>query len=80
MITVAQAIELAVEQQPKFPVSKIIDFGDRWGACYDSGNPPAPGTPIVTITKEAGETGILTIPPLENLPLINSAPVVWNRP
>lgn len=79
MITIVQAVEAAEKLQPGFMVIKILDLGEKWGACFDSGNPPVPGIPIITITKEAGEAGILTIPPLENLPLINSAPVAWSR-
>lgn len=68
-----------LKQRPGFSVSKIIDMGNRWGVCYDSGEPPVPGVPVVTIEKETGETGILAVPPLENLHPINSAMVVWTR-
>lgn len=79
MITVTQAINLAAKQRPEYNISKIIDLEDKWGACYDSGNSPVPGIPIVTIGKETGEAGILTIPPLKNLSLVNLAPVVWSN-
>lgn len=76
MMTVAQAKKLAADTYSEYPIVEILDIGDRWAFSFDSGDPPLPGIPTVTVNKETGEVGWLTIPPLENLELLNAGKVV----
>lgn len=78
MITIAEAKKLAIKSYGggKLPIAGILDIGDRWAFELDSGDPPMPGVPTITVNKETGEVKELTIPPLENLYLLNSGKVV----
>ena len=67
---------VAADTYSEYPIAEILDIGDRWAFSFDSGDPPLPGIPTVTVNKETGEVGWLTIPPLENLELLNAGKVV----
>ena len=76
MISLKKGKEIAVKEFSEFPICEIIDIGNLWAFCFDSGDPPVPGVPVVTVSKENGKTGYLSIPPLENLDILNSGIVV----
>lgn len=78
MIAIAEAKKLAVKSYGggKLPIAKILDIGDRWAFKFDSGEPPVPGIPTITVNKETGAAEWLTIPPIENLDLLNAGKVV----
>ena len=76
MISLKKGKEIAVKEFSEFPIGEIIDMGNLWAFCFDSGYPPVPGVPVVTVSKENGKTGYLSIPPLENLDILNSGIVV----
>nr|DAW60564.1 MAG TPA: immunity protein [Caudoviricetes sp.] len=79
MITIAEAKKLAAGSYNEYPIREILDIGDRWAFRYDSGVPPVPGVPTVTVDKETGEVEWLTVPPLENLALLNAGKVVTEQ-
>ena len=76
MMTVAQAKKLAADTYSEYPIAEILDIGDRWALSFDSGDPPLPGIPTVTVNKETGEVGWLPIPPLENLEILEKGKVI----
>ena len=72
MISITEAKTLAAGAYSELPIAEITDIGDRWAFEFDAGDPPIPGVPIVTVGKETGEVGWLTIPPLENIALLEA--------
>ncbi len=79
MITLERAKEIAQLQVPDFYISKIIDIGGEWVFSYDFGNPVPPGSPIVCISKSNGDVSHMTIPPLENLDILEKGRIVYLR-
>lgn len=78
MIDIVKAKGLAQKEVPDYPIDKAVDIKDRFVFFYDTGEPPIPGAPIVTVNKQNGEIGYMTIPPLENLDIIESGTVIEN--
>ena len=76
MISLKRAKEIAVKEFSEYPIGEIIDIGSRWAFCFDSGDPPVPGIPVVTVSKEDGKTGYLPVPPLENLDILSNGTVI----
>lgn len=70
MITAKEAYLKAKNEFPDFPLVECVDIGDRY-AFYFSPGEDAVGVPYVTVEKDDGNVGFLTIPPLENLDLIS---------
>ena len=70
MFDIRKAKNIAQREFPDYPIAEITDIGDRWVFDYDTGNPPIPDAPLVTISKDDGELGYMTIPPLENLEIL----------
>lgn len=79
MIPIEKAIEIAKKEISEYPVDTVVDLIEKWGVSFDGGDVPAPDIPIVTVDKKSGKTGILTIPPIENLDVLESAKVVWSK-
>ena len=79
MISIQQAIEIAKKVQTEYQAIEVIDLKDKWCVSFDSGDIPIPGIPLIIVDKKSGEPDILTVPPIENLELIESSTVVWNR-
>lgn len=77
MISIQDAIKIAKEDQSDYPVVEVIDLKSKWGVSFDSGDIPIPDLPVVTVDKDSGRTDVITIPPIENLDVLESAPVVW---
>lgn len=78
MISIQNAITIAEKELTEYPVNEVLDLANNWGVCFDSGNPPIPGVPVITVHKQTGNIGFLTVPPIENLDIIETADVVWN--
>lgn len=78
MISLKTGKEIAEKEFSEFPIGRIIDIGEMWAFCFDSGEPPVPGAPIVTVGKEDGEIGYLPVPPIENLDIIENGKVIYS--
>ena len=72
IIEIGEAKDIAQKEFPEYPISSITDIGDKWVFAYDTGNPPIPGSPLVVVVKSSGLVEYMSIPPLENLKLIES--------
>lgn len=79
MISIEKAIRIAKKEISEYPVDAVVDLHDKWGVFFDSGDVPAPDIPVITVDKQSGKTGFLTIPPIENLDVLESAKVVWKE-
>lgn len=78
MLSHKQAIEAAKKLRDEYPATEVLDFGDTYAVGCDLGEEPIPGVPAyILVDKTTGKTEYLTIPPLENLDRLDSAPVVW---
>ena len=78
MISLKQGKEIAIKEFSEFPIGEIIDIGEMWAFCYDSGEPPVPGALIVTVSKEDGKIGYLPIPPIKNLDIIENGKIIYS--
>lgn len=74
MITLEKAKGIAQKQFPDFPVFDIRDIGSKWAFSYDT---PIPGIPFVCISKSNGDINYLTVPPIENLKIIENGKVIY---
>lgn len=79
MITLEKAKNIAQEQAPEFSIAEVIDIGERWAFCFDMGETPVPGFPVITVDKADGMVGELPVPPIENLDLLENGKVVWKQ-
>lgn len=77
MISIEKAMKIAKKEIAEYPVDTVMDLGDRWGVSFNSGDIPVPDIPVVTIDKNNGGIEYLTIPPIENLDVLEAAKVVW---
>lgn len=78
MVTIEQAIEVAKKVMDDYPVVEVLDVGEAYAVGYDLGEIPEPGVPAhILVDKQTREIEFLTVPPIENLELIDSALVVW---
>jgi len=68
MITYEQALAKAHNTRPDTVLDQAYDLDDVWAFMFapDTGE-ELTGEPFITVNKETGELGDLTIPPLENL-------------
>lgn len=46
---------------------------------FCAGSPAAPGIPMVTISKTEGKVGYITIPPLENIGILDEGKLIYQR-
>lgn len=72
MFPIEKAIKIAKEQFPEFDIYDITDIGEKFAFSFDTGDNPVPGIPFVCVSKENGEVSFLTIPPIENIKLIEN--------
>lgn len=72
MISNERAINIAKEQFPDFPIYDITDIGEELAFSYDTGEPPIPGIPFVCVNKNTGDVRYLTIPPIDNIRIIEN--------
>ena len=59
-----------------YQIENCIDIGDRFAFVFrlksDKPGFPAPGLPVICVNKTTEELSILTVPPMENLDLLNN--------
>lgn len=70
MLDIREAKEAAQKEFANYPIADVIDIGESWVFEYDTGIPPIPDTPLVVISKKTGTVGYMTIPPFENLEIL----------
>lgn len=75
MVTLENAKNIARNQYPNYPIFSITDIGDKWVFNYDT---PVPDIPFVCINKVSGAVSLLTVPPLENLDIIENGKLIFS--
>jgi hypothetical protein len=74
MIEVKQAFFAALEdakrKYTKVELFACFDIGDKYAFTFKSGGKTLYGAPVFTVEKNTGELGYLSIPPLENLKML----------
>lgn len=73
MIALETAKDIALKQFPGYSVCEIRDIGDKWAFGYDT---IAPGIPYVCVSKSNGDIDYLTVPPIENLEILEKGKVI----
>lgn len=74
MIDAKKAKELANAEFPELNVSACLDIGKSFAFTFvDEDNIPVAGVPVVTVTKDYGNIDYLTVPPIENLEVLEKA-------
>lgn len=75
-MTIKDAYEIAKEKAMGFPLLETYETEDKWifkfGAVGDNGM-RFPGTPNVVVDKNSGVVSYITIPPIENLKIFETA-------
>ena len=73
MITVKEACKLAKVEMEGMKVYSCLDIGDRYAFsfCAENGD-LIPGTTIICVSKENGKASFMSIPPMENLKLLQA--------
>ena len=72
MITVEDACELAKKEMKKLNIIGCVDIGDRYAFFFGLNKDDIPpGTPIICVSKENGKISYMTIPPIENIDILN---------
>lgn len=72
MMELIKAKDIASKEFPDYPIASVIDIGKAWAFDFDTGNPAIPGIPFVCVNKQNGKVDYLSVPPLENLDIINN--------
>lgn len=71
MIELKAAYEKAHKEFPEYKMIECLDIGDAYAFYFSqSETENIPGLPYVSVNKESGSVGYLTIPPFENLEII----------
>lgn len=78
MVSWQEGKEIAAKEL-EYPILEIWDLGDKWVYVFDSGSPSAPGIPMVSISKDEGKVGYITIPPLENIGILDEGKLIYQR-
>lgn len=77
MLTIEDAMNILRKHdiEKVFTIKSGVDIGDRYVFCIDfkTADPQrqTPGLPMVCVNKETGEITDMTIPPMENLDILN---------
>lgn len=71
MIELKKAYEKAHKEFPDYKLIECVDIGDAY-AFYFSPGDSIPGVPYVAVNKETEAVSYLTIPPFENLKIIQN--------
>ena len=78
MVSWQEGKEIA-QKELEYPILEIWDLGDRWVYVFDAGSTAVPGIPMVTISKNEGKVGYITIPPLENICVLDEGKLIYQR-
>ena len=76
MVSWQEGKEIAAKEL-EYPILEIWDLGDKWVYVFDAGRPAAPGMPLVSISKDEGKVGYITIPPLENIGILDEGKLIY---
>jgi hypothetical protein len=71
-MNVEQAYKIALKMSCGMPLVECVDIRDMWAFYFDDAPQASGGHPFHTVNKETGKLGILQIPPMKNLYLIQS--------
>lgn len=79
MITLEKAKSIVKKQLFEYSIEEIVDIGESWAFCFDTGENPLPGVHIIAVSKTDGNVKKITIPPLENIDLLEGGKTIWKR-
>lgn len=73
MIDHIEAKKIAEKQMPTMRIESCFDIGDRYVFSFtdENGDTP-PGTPFICVDKQSREISELTVPPIQNLDIIEA--------
>ena len=73
MITVKDAKNIAKAEMPELEIIACVDIDNKYAFSFgvDKDNIP-PGTPIICVDKTDGKVSHLTIPPIENIAVLEN--------
>lgn len=73
MIALKEAYTKAHKEFPEYTLTECVDIGDDFAFYFSPDDGEAvPGIPYVAVNKETGSVDFLTIPPFDNLELIQN--------
>lgn len=73
MIELKKAYEKAHKEFPDYKLIECVDIGKAYAFYFSPEEDEAiPGIPYVAVNKQTGDVDYLTIPPFENLALIQN--------
>ncbi len=76
MISVKEAYEKVKEKSMGFDLLETLETEDKWIFVFGkkcSDGKLYPGTPNITVEKDGGKVDFITIPPVQNLSLLQNA-------
>lgn len=76
MLGLQEAMKIAQKEYPHYSIGEIVDIGGSWAFGFDSGEPTIPGIPYITVNKSSGRIGRLSIPPIENLDILDNGTII----
>jgi hypothetical protein len=73
MIAIKEAYTKAHNEFPEYTLTECVDIGNAYAFYFSpGGGDEIPGVPYVAVNKESGSVVFLTIPPFDNLELIQN--------
>lgn len=70
MVTLKEAYSTAQKEFPGYKLVECVDIGKAYAFYFSPGKEAVPGIPYIAVSKASGSVDYLTIPPVENLALI----------
>lgn len=72
MITIREACELVKKEMKGLDIAECVDIGDKYIFSFVFDDEIPPGTPMIGVAKENGEISYFTIPPIQNIDILNN--------
>jgi hypothetical protein len=72
MITIQDACKLAQKEMKEFRINECIDIGDKYIFTFVFEDEMPPGTPMISVVKRNGKISYFTIPPIQNINILNA--------
>ena len=72
MITIQKACELAKKEMKEYDIIDCVDIGDEYVFSFSLDGEIVPATPMISIAKKNGKLSYFTIPPIENIDVLNN--------
>ena len=72
MITIQKARELAKKEMKEYTIIGCVDIGDEYVFSFAFDGELVPGTPMISVAKKDGKTSYFTIPPVENIAILDN--------